>query len=1176
MRLKSLQLHGFKSFANRTEIEFHPGITAVVGPNGCGKSNISDAMRWVLGEQRPSAIRGARMEEAIFQGTVARRPVNRASVTLVLMNEDGLLPVPFREVEITRTVYREGGSEYALNRSACRLRDILDLCRDTGLGANAYAVIESRMIDAILSDRAEERRALFEEAAGIGKYKDRRRAALRRLEAADVDLARLDDVIAEVESKVRSLARQKGRAQRWQELRARRLAVELAVVHGELEAIGSRVRGVEQALDRRGEDQSAMVVELQASEAELEARRIERVEAERARGEAAAAVEAVRAQLVRWEKDLAVARERAAHGERRLEQLEGERGDARRRITKLSAEIDGLAGAMGGLEAELEGLHGRLAATRQESAALRARVVEARQALSAGEDREREIARRIALLEGEAEAAGGQAAELARHLERLSHELDAAAHALSTLESQGDLFADRLEQLAEGVAAARTGLERAQAAAEDAGARVAQARERERESEDCASALAAQLSALEAMDRDREGLEPVVAAALAAGQADALGTLADFMIVPAELVRAVELYLGPLLQGIVVRDRRAADRLRRWFEERWSEGGGLIVLPLEAVPQARAGSGGPLPARVEARGEGEPWVRALLADVELVEEGRLLEGRSTGGVRLAPSGASVDARGVVRLGNPLGAAGVLERRERLRVLSEDVERARAEAAEARAQRMRLDAELRAAEEMVREAMDARRAAEDRLWQAEAELAAQSDHRARMDRQRSDLARQVEGARAARDRALERAETARRDRTALEAQAEEAAQAREAARTALEQIESEWERVRGAEAELGVAVARLEGEARRLAERSRDAENARTEAAARVEALDVEERALRTMLAEVAALQARGEREMERLFADRDAAEAALREREAAYQAASERVDEAERKVRAGRAAERTAAEERHRLELERQELVGRRERIRERLEGEWGRPLEALVAEAVPADGEAEALRAELDELLAAIARLGPINMLAVEEHEEESRRLEFLREQRADLVAARDDLRAAIRRINETATRIFQETFAGIREHFQATFRRLFEGGEADLWLSEPEEPLESAIEIYASPRGKRTQRIDLLSGGERALTALALLFGIYLVKPSPFCVFDEVDAPLDESNIERFTRLLAEFKQGTQFVVITHNPRTIEAADWIYGVTMEEPGVSTMVGVRLDDTPRASPSAA
>ena len=307
--------------------------------------------------------------------------------------------------------------------------------------------------------------------------------------------------------------------------------------------------------------------------------------------------------------------------------------------------------------------------------------------------------------------------------------------------------------------------------------------------------------------------------------------------------------------------------------------------------------------------------------------------------------------------------------------------------------------------------------------------------------------------------------------------------------------------------------------------------------------------------------------MERLFTALESAETEFRETDQSLSEMHEALAEAERSVRETRIAERAASDQRHGLELEEQEIRGQIGRIQDRLEGEWGRSLERLLEEADPIDAEESELRSALSEVVISLDRIGAVNMLAVEEHEEESDRLSFLSGQQADLVEARNDLRAAIREINETATKLFMFTFEEIRKNFRDTFVRLFEGGECNLWLQDPDDPLESAIEVHAAPRGKRTQRIDLLSGGERALTALSLLFGIYLVKPSPFCVLDEVDAPLDESNIGRFIRLLQEFKERSQFVVITHNPRTIEAAEWIYGVTMEEPGVSSIVGVRLDE---------
>jgi chromosome segregation protein len=437
----------------------------------------------------------------------------------------------------------------------------------------------------------------------------------------------------------------------------------------------------------------------------------------------------------------------------------------------------------------------------------------------------------------------------------------------------------------------------------------------------------------------------------------------------------------------------------------------------------------------------------------------------------------------------------------------------------------------------------------------------------MDRIRDELARQVEGTRAAAQRAVERAKEATEDREVLLAEEAGLQAERTAAREAVQIVAEEWETARAEEARLAVDLARLEGDSSRLSDRLESVATARAEAHTRLEALDGEEGGLRDELDQARAIRLEGDEATERLFAERAVAEGHVREKHDTLRGVADALAAAEKRVREARTAERTASDRRHELELERQELQGRIDRIRERLEGEWGRTLESLLGEADPVDGEPEALQEELRELVIALERLGPVNMLAVEEHEEESERLAFLSEQRDDLVKARNDLRSAIREINRTATDLFMGTFDQIRQNFRDTFLRLFEGGEADIWLQDPDDPLESPVEIHASPRGKKTQRIDLLSGGERALTALSLLFGIYLAKPSPFCVLDEVDAPLDESNIGRFIRLLQDFSDRSQFVVITHNPRTIESADWIYGVTMEEPGVSTIVGVKLQE---------
>ena len=1154
MKLRSLRVHGFKSFADATTIEFHDGITAVVGPNGCGKSNISDAIRWVLGEQRPTAIRGAKMEEVIFQGTVGRRPVNRGSVSLTVTNEDGTLPIPFQEVEVGRQVFRDGGSEYSINRSACRLRDIVDLCRDTGLGANAYSIIENRMIDAILSDRAEERRSLFEEAAGVGKYKDRRKAATRKLERAEIDVQRLEDVISEVQTKVRSLARQKGKAQRFVEYRQRRLDVEVTVVRRQLDMLRERLTGVQESLDADarsgGED---TVVELHKAEAEYESMRLREVEAEKERTAVAKTLEKVREQLVRWERDLAVADERAAYAGRRLAQIDEERAQARQQAEALVRDERALTGTRTQVLEELESFQ-RLADERKTKVGrLHDDMSGARKDLEKIETQERELARRGAQLEGDAEASDAQADELERRLSRVSKELDATDETFSELQAQSGLFERRLEDSSDVLENAVAQVEQRTGDIAAARGEFNDARRVERTAIDLVAGLAARLSALEVLERDQEGLEPVVRALLESGVKGVLGTLADYIQASAEITPPLESYLGTLTRAIVVNERKTVDSVVRWFTERWEGGGGLIVLPLDMVPQSDTESSGELLSQINTRGAGAPWVKALLDGVQ---------------VHQGVDGACLtSADGVVRIGNPSGGAGILERKEELRKIREALDTGSLDEESACKECEARERKLAGAEEMLVAARLEMREAEDALHKMRAEIEMQSDEQSRIHRLHADLAREIGATNTARDRVLERAREARADRGILLEQEEGLGEEREQAQDILELAQDKWETARAEETRLAVDVARLQGDVTRLKERFETLGQARYQAEQRVSALDAEESKLREDQAEARRIRSEGDTATERLFEERSTAENEVRDKDDVLQGLEEALGKSEKHLREARTVERAASDRRHTLELEHQELDGRIDRIRERLEIEWGRPLETLLQEASLVEGDKVELETELSEIVQTLERIGPVNMLAVEEHEEESERLRFLTEQRDDLQEARDDLRSAIREINTTATNLFVSTFEEIRKHFRKTFLRLFEGGEADIRLQVTDDPLESPIEIHASPRGKRTRRIDLLSGGERALTALSLLFGIYLVKPSPFCVLDEVDAPLDENNIGRFIKLLEDYKADSQFVVITHNPRTIEAADWIYGVTMEEPGVSTVVGVKLED---------
>jgi chromosome segregation protein len=1124
MKLRRLSLQGFKSFADRTELTFHDGITAIVGPNGCGKSNISDAIRWVLGEQRASAIRGSKMEEAIFQGTTQRRPLARAEVALEFDNSDKRLAVPQKDVEIRRIVFRDGGSDYQLNRQSTRLRDILDICRDTGLGANSYTVIEQGMVDSILSDRAEERRHMFEEAAGIGRYKDRRKSAQRRLEGAENDLSRLEDLVSEVTTKTRSLARQRSKAEKYQELRTRRLNLEVSVARAELERVQRTITETARLLEDISRDEPATRAALATAEAELEQRRIESADTARERNLVATRHEELSRMIAERERELAVADERRAHAERRIIQIGMERDELHTRIGTLEAELQEVEQERVGQSGIVESLSQRVLDVQERQTVLRQQVTEVRRADEDARARENDLTRQLARLEADAAGADARAGDAEQRLEQLADEEREILAQIALLGEQRDLFAEQARMLEQRIVE----LEISRDEHEN---EVALLRETELQAkrdlaaaEETASRLQSQVAALETVEREYQGFAPAVAAALndRSNINGLLGPVAEFLKLPRERAAAMEGALGSLLQALVVRNGEAGARVKEWVAQHSTQDdrgariqGTVALLPEEALPR----------------------LEALLEMLEFA-------------------------------GTPPSEPMLIGRREKLARLREEADSAAAERDARAALRAEAASRIEDAEAALREVQAMVQSAQFELSRANADESTRTSQRTRLEKSKEELERRRADLRSVIERARGEADAARKARTELESGLAHHRTAWQQATESLGEREAAWEEVRDEEAELRVAQARAEGALsaldRRIAQNRQDLQNA----AERLETLGGEEQQHRESLETLEGVRTGAGARMQELFGERDHVATELRRLDESLADAANAALSLETQVRTLRRSTDERSELRHRLELQRAEADSAERRVRDRLEGEYGRPFEQLVEQAEAIENvDVDIMKGELQAVTADIERLGPINMLAVEEYDEESKRLEFLTTQRDDLVKARDDLQTAIREINKTAKDLFNETFNAIRDNFQTTFQTLFEGGECDLRLEDPEDPLESPIDISASPRGKRTQRIHLLSGGERALTALALLFAIYLVKPSPFCVLDEVDAPLDEANIGRFIGMLQKFKERTQFIVITHHPRTMEAADWLYGVTMEELGISTIVGVKLDE---------
>ncbi|PYP51397.1 MAG: chromosome segregation protein SMC [Gemmatimonadetes bacterium] len=1158
MRLTRLELSGFKSFAGAVELPFEAGVTAIVGPNGCGKSNISDAVRWVLGEQSPRLLRGGKMEDVIFQGSTGRRPVNVAEVSLVFDNTDGTLPIAYQEVLVTRRLSRSGQSEYLLNRSPVRLRDIQDLLRGTGLGVDAAVVMEARMIEALLSEKAEERRALFEEAAGIGLYRDRKTSTERRLEETAADLARLEDLVSEVQTQVRSLARQRGKAERYVKMIEERFGIALTLVRHELEdfdlALGGLGQRAEQLAAALPAERTKQADAEQAREAEVQARHT----AEARRTDVERRLNEARLEVGRLEGDLALAAERLRNaGQRRTtagrrREQEAERAlQTERERAAAEAECAAAEGDLGSVGQELAGR----TALEQE---VRDRLVAQRTAVRELEEAAQRRAEAFRALELERTALERERGELGQQLAQASQERAARAVAEWAATAAVGTRAQQAAALELAAAEAAEQLERARRQVAELKERETRGRATRGQTEEALAQVAARRDALAELERQRVGLAPAAQALLKekAQFGDAvIGPLSDFVRTGRRDAELAEQLLGEWLHAVLVRDAAAVDAVRRWHDQ--AQPGPLVLLPSVPGP-ALAADGHPLQEGLRVDGPAAAWVHALLAGHEVLDgEGRGSRAlrRANGAVFLAGRAAAGRAKG----------GGPLQRRADLDALAQEVADAEAARGASAAALEHTLAELAAAEAAFATAAEAAEQARHRELESAASKGDAERAAAHAQREAADATAQVE-------RLSTRLSEVEARLTALhgEVDTHEVERVRlderlGGERQRLVELETGQEAAREQRVKWQVDAAQVEARLAAARERAARAAAETDEARHQVATLVEEIAALDHDTTTLTAQQAQWEDTLKERRLAVGALEAAARDAEAQVAEADARLARSEGALDAARTALEARAAQEHKLELERTEILGTRRGLVAQIEAEWRKPLDQLLAEAPEVAGDVEWLRQENDRLRAAIDAVGPVNALAVDEHAEEMKRLEFLMTQRDDLVAARQSLQQAAREIDQTAKAMFLESFGKVRENFRTVFQTLFGGGECDVRLANEAEPLESEIEIHAAPRGKRTQRIHLLSSGERTLVAVSLLFAIFLTKPSPFCLLDEVDAPLDDANVGRYVRLLAEFKDQTQFIVITHNPRTMQAADAVYGVTMQEPGVSTIVGVRL-----------
>ena len=1231
MFLKRLDIQGFKSFPQRVRVDFGPGITAVVGPNGSGKTNIVEAIRWVLGEQNMRHLRGDTLDDVIFTGSARRNALGMAEVSLTMVNNRGVLPSEYTEVAIARRAFRNAPGEYRINKNPCRLRDVRDLFLDTGMGSHAYSLIERGMVDNVLSDESGHRRFLFEEAAGIMRYKTRKKEALQKLDLTLTDLTRVNDIVTEIEREVRSLARQVGKARRYGRLRDEIRWIDLGLAKETFDRLASEAAALRggrvESEDRRAE----LGAVLARHEAELEEHKLELLKRE---GEVRRAQETLSEHEARGAallNEVAVLRERRAGLAEKLEHARSESTrlktsveEVRAHADRITADLGRLEQAQGEREAEERSHEVRLTE-------LGPVLDQRRTALAERKQLSLDLFEARVMQESSARAWRSKRDDLEKRRTEIRLQRDSLGREEETLQEGIREIERSLEASREEVLRATARVEAAAAAITAVESRIATQDETEIKARESHAALEARHATLKELKESYEGYDASVRWLVAGPSRPAriLGTVGDVLHASGEWLTALEAALGEAVQFIVAERTEAAIAALQALEG--SGEGRATFISLDRLSRAHVapirdevldakGVLGPLLDHVRFEPGYVALAAFLLSGVVVVDsiETGLAMNEKFAGERLhfvTRRGERVVGPGIFQGGSGSTRAGsVLRREEELIALGDELTKSAGSLMGTVRESERLRAERTAATEgaaqanrLLSVALDAQRSHETRRTEFSIRGEALGQASESLNSALTALGSEH-------DRAMSEAESAE---LALQTADQERGRvddmlAREEAE--VRSMEQERERFVALHAEARVEASRSRAaveSSRREVERMRlSADEAEREIQSRVEEASATERRIQETEALCGQRETELAQEIERK-AEREVTLQHTRERFGEVKGLSDDVDARARGFRREHA---ELTERLHKAELELAESEGEIRRLIERIRNEYEVDLEVYVPAAsegaplagplgeieevdveaedgqVPdeaivdrgdagageaagsssasgpplADGASREERAErLHSLQDKMRTLGPVNLLAVQDYEERRERLRFLTGQRQDLEDARQQLLEAIEKINGTASELFQTTFAQVNENFRKVFTTLFEGGEAALLLT-GEDPLEAEIEILARPRGKKPQSISLLSGGEKALTAIALLFAIYLVKPSPFCILDEVDAPLDDANVDRFVQLLREFSEKTQFIVVTHNKKTMEVADCLYGVTMEEPGVSKLVSVQ------------
>ena len=1184
MRLKKLYIHGFKSFADRVEMTFEHGVTGVVGPNGCGKSNISDAVRWVLGEQSARQLRGSRMEDVIFNGTEKRRRMAYCEVTLTFDNEDRSLPSDYTEVAVTRRVFRTGESEYLLNGAACRLKDVVDLFRDTGIGRDGYSIVGQGRVGEILSQKSEDRRQVFEEAAGIVKYKARKSEAEKRLDNTEQNLSRIADIISELESRLEPLRLQSEDARKYLAMREEQKGLDLNVFLIRSERYQEKIAELRLTAENMRETLAQNEREQQALNERRESVQNQLSEREEKAAELRESLQALIQEVEAQEGQANVLRERLAASRREQARVEDEKRAAeegetgmRRRIETLEGEIaregEGVAAReerQTALDRALEEAEAAAARLETEAEDAKERVIRFMNDMG---DVKSEQARLTAL----GEAIDRQLTSLSAGAEEDSRVAADLTRAVEDAEGVWDEENDRLKALNE---AAREISERTRRAGEE----YERLTEESQKLLSIKQELGSRLKLLTEMQRDYEGynlsVKQVLMEAERRGGAGVHGVVASILHAPQRLERALDMVLGGTLQNVVVdRDEDAKAMIEYLKRNRY---GRATFLPISSIRGRTLDMGErrllSMPGCVGLASEMvtyDPIYRGIVENLlgrtviaEDLNSGIAIQRAGRYQFRLVTldgdvmhsggsmTGGSVQSRMTSLLSRE---REITESAENMKKLTEKLAQAQNQLKKGEEERAALKKERAQLFDDVHQQEIAVTRAEDHLARAREELNGHTGRAARVNEARAQLAEQKAEILSQLDALGQRRETTEDEGEALRKKAQALQTSLSEKRAALNAQRQEAGDARVALATAKRGFEALKQDLSRLNAQKGDAARALAEAAESLRAL-----ACRLKADEEALTTEEGRLELARrgLNGAREDFQRADESRLKAQTELKEISESAERL----RVATEEFTDRSHRAEMALSRAENDLEQMTARIWEDYQLTYEGAEPFRDPDFKLAESEK-RLNTLRAAIRAMGPVNVSAMDEYRETSERYTELSAQRDDLERAKNDLMGIISELTGKMETQFRAQFEQLDVYFRQTFTELFGGGRAELRLEDPKDALNTGIEIVAQPPGKKLQMLSLLSGGERALTAIAILFAMLKLKPTPFCILDEIEAALDDANIDNFAEYLQTYSTKTQFVVVTHRKGTMSRCDALYGVAMEEKGVSKLMSVKLAD---------